>query len=185
MKEIADDDILLLLNEQGTYERGFRQLMQKYQEPLYRHIRRIVIDHDDAHDVIQNTFVKVFRNVERFEGKSKLFTWLYRIATNEAISFLNAKNRKNTETIDDANNTHVANQLRADAFFDGDEIQIRLEQAVTTLPEKQRIVFNLRYYDEMPYEEMSGVLGTSVGALKASYHHAVKKVELFFADVKY
>lgn len=185
MKEIADDDILLLLNEQGTYERGFRQLMQKYQEPLYRHIRRIVIDHDDAHDVIQNTFVKVFRNVERFEGKSKLFTWLYRIATNEAISFLNAKNRKNTETIDDANNNHVANQLRADAFFDGDEIQIRLEQAVTTLPEKQRIVFNLRYYDEMPYEEMSGVLGTSVGALKASYHHAVKKVELFFADVKY
>ena len=185
MKEIADDDILLLLNEQGTYERGFRQLMQKYQEPLYRHIRRIVIDHDDAHDVIQNTFVKVFRNVERFEGKSKLFTWLYRIATNEAISFLNAKNRKNTETIDDANNNHVANQLRADAFFDGDEIQIRLEQAVTTLPEKQRIVFNLRYYDEMPYEEMSEVLGTSVGALKASYHHAVKKVELFFADVKY
>ena len=185
MKEIADDDILLLLNEQGTYERGFRQLMQKYQEPLYRHIRRIVLDHDDAHDVIQNTFVKVFRNVERFEGKSKLFTWLYRIATNEAISFLNAKNRKNTETIDDANNNHVANQLRADAFFDGDEIQIRLEQAVTTLPEKQRIVFNFRYYDEMPYEEMSEVLGTSVGALKASYHHAVKKVELFFADVKY
>ena len=184
MKETADDDILALLSEPISYERGFRLLMQKYQEPLYRHIRRLVIDHDDADDVIQNTFIKVFRNVERFEGKSKLFTWLYRIATNEAITFLNSKKRKATDTIDNPNTAHLANSLKADVFFDGDEIQIKLQQALTTLPDKQRAVFNLRYYDEMPYEEMSQVLDTSVGALKASYHHAAKKVEAYFRGIE-
>lgn len=169
-----------MLSNAATHERGFRVLMQTYQEPLYRHVRRLVYDHDDANDVIQNTFVKVFRNIERFEGKSKLFTWLYRIATNEAITFLNNRNRKETMTIDDPNNAHLANQLRADTFFDGDEIQLKLVQAIATLPDKQRAVFNLRYYEEMPYEEMSAVLETSVGALKASYHHAAKKIEAFF-----
>jgi RNA polymerase sigma-70 factor, ECF subfamily len=183
-EEISDDHILTLLAAADTHERGFRLLMTRYQEPLYRHVRRMVYDHDDANDVIQNTLIKVFRNVERFEGKSKLYTWLYRIATNEAITFINSRQRKDTDTIDDPQNLHLANQLRADTFFDGDEIQIRLQQAIAILPDKQRTVFNLRYYDEMPYEEMSEVLGTSVGALKASYHHAVKKVEGFFKGLE-
>lgn len=185
MKEAIDDDhILTLLSAENTHERGFRLLMARYQEPLYRHVRRMVYDHDDANDVIQNTFIKVFKNIERFEGKSKLFTWLYRIATNEALTFLNNRQRKETDTIDDAENGHLANQLRADTFFDGDEIQLKLQQAIAVLPDKQRTVFNLRYFDEMPYEEMSDVLGTSVGALKASYHHAVKKVEAFFKGIE-
>jgi RNA polymerase sigma factor (sigma-70 family) len=185
VKEVIEDDhILALLGEEATHERGFRLLMSRYQEPLYRHVRRMVYDHDDANDVIQNTFIKVFRNVERFEGKSKLFTWLYRIATNEALTFINNRHRKDTDTIDNQENSYLANQLRADTFFDGDEVQIRLQQAIAILPDKQRTVFNLRYYEEMPYEEMSAVLGTSVGALKASYHHAVKKVEGFFRGVE-
>ena len=185
MKEqFSDEYIMGLLSNEATHERGFRILMQAYQEPLYRHVRRLVFDHDDANDVIQNCFVKVFRNIERFEGKSKLFTWLYRIATNEAITFLNTRNRKETDTIDDPNNAYLANQLKADTFFDGDDIQLRLQQAIATLPDKQRAVFNLRYYDEMPYEEMSAVLETSVGALKASYHHAAKKIVAFFKGIE-
>jgi RNA polymerase sigma factor (sigma-70 family) len=183
-EQISDEQILTLLGAEATHERGFRLLMMHYQEPLYRHVRRMVYDHDDAHDVIQNTFIKVFRNVEKFEGKSKLFTWLYRIATNEAITFLNSRHRRETDTIDDPNNSYLASQLRADTFFDGDDIQIKLQQAIAILPDKQRTVFNLRYYEEMPYEEMSEVLGTSVGALKASFHHAVKKVEGFFKGVE-
>lgn len=184
MKEITDEFILSLLANQSSYERGFKLLMTQYQEPLYRHIRRLVIDHDDADDVLQNTFIKVFKSVERFEGKSKLFTWLYRIATNEAITFLNNKNKKNTDTLDDPSNNYLTNQLRADVFFDGDDIQIKLQQALATLPDKQRLVFNMRYYDEMPYDEMSNILNTSEGALKASYHHAVKKIEAFFKGVE-
>ena len=183
-EQYSDEYIMELLGKEATHERGFRLMMQAFQEPLYRHVRRLLYDHDDANDVIQNTFIKVFRNIERFEGKSKLFTWLYRIATNEAITFLNNRNRKETETIDDPNNVYLANQLRADTFFDGDAIQVRLQQAIATLPDKQRAVFNLRYYDEMPYEEMSTVLDTSVGALKASYHHAAKKVEAFFKGIE-
>ncbi len=179
MKETTDEHILSLLNQQVTYERGFRLLMQTYQQPLYQHIRRFVVDHDDAHDVIQNTFIKIFKHIERFEGKSKLYTWLYRIATNEAITFLNARNRKETETLDNPDTAYLANSLQADVFFDGDALQIKLQQALATLPDKQRLVFNMRYYDEMPYEDMSEVLGTSTGALKASYHHAVKKIEAF------
>ena len=181
---MEDEHILALLGAAATHERGFRLLMSRYQEPLYRHVRRMVYSHDDANDVIQNTFIKVFKNIERFEGKSKLFTWLYRISTNEALTFLSNRQRKDTDTIDDSENGHLANQLRADTFFDGDEIQIKLQQAIAILPDKQRTVFNLRYFDEMPYEEMSEVLGTSVGALKASYHHAVKKVEAFFKGVE-
>ncbi len=182
----ADQDaqILALLAVPKTYEMGFRLLVSSYQMPLYRHIRRLVVEHEDADDVLQNTFVKVFRNIERFEGKSKLFTWLYRIATNEAITFLNAKNRRDTDTIDDPNHVQMSAKLRADAWFDGDELQIRLQTAIATLPEKQRIVFNLRYFEEMPYEKMSEILETSTGALKASYHHAVKKVEAFFEEKK-
>ena len=180
-EQLEDDQILDLLGTPATYERGFRLLMAKYQEPLYRQVRRLVYDHDDANDVIQNTFVKIFRNIERFEGKSKLFTWLYRIATNEAITFLNNRNRRDTTTLD---NAQVANSLRADSFFDGDDIQLRLQQAISLLPDRQKQVFNLRYFEEMPYEQMSELLTTSVGALKASYHHAVRKVEAFFKAIE-
>jgi RNA polymerase sigma factor (sigma-70 family) len=183
-EQISDEYILNLLGNPTTYEKGFRLLMTTYQEPLYRHVRRMVFDHDDANDVIQNTFIKVYRNVERFEGKSKLYTWLYRIATNEAITFLNSRQRRDTDTLDNPDHAHVANSLRADAFFDGDEVQIKLVQAIALLPDKQRLVFNMRYYEEMPYEDMSNVLGTSVGALKASYFHAVRKIEGFFKGIE-
>ena len=180
MKEtINDDDILALLTQQTSYEQGFRLLMVKYREPLYAHIRRMVGSHDDADDVLQNTFIKVFKSITRFEKKSKLFTWLYRIATNEAITFLTGRNKKETDTIDDPENLAVINQLRSDEDIDGEGIERKLEAALKTLPEKQLAVFNLRYYEEMPYEEMSKILDTSVGALKASYHHAAKKIEAF------
>jgi len=184
MNDRSDEDILVLLQHEKTYQQGFRLLMTKYREQLYKHIRRMVLDHDDADDVVQNTFVKVYRSIDRFEGKSKLYTWLYRIATNEAITFMNSKSKKATDTIDDPEQSYTANRLRADEWFDGDEIQIKLKCAIESLPDKQRIVFNLRYYQEMPYEEMAKVLDTSVGALKASYHHAVKKVEAFFTNEK-
>ncbi len=179
VKNISDEQILSFLKEQKSAEKGFRLLMQKYQERLYFQIRRLVLAHDDANDVTQNTFIKVFRNIHNFKGDSKLYTWLYRIATNEAITFLNKKKKKATTSLDSDDNL-LANQLEADPYFDGDEAQIRLEKALTTLPNKQRVVFNMRYYDELSYKEMSEVLKTSEGALKASYHHAVKKIEAFF-----
>lgn len=163
-----------------TLERGFRLLMETHQERLYWQVRRLLNDHDDANDVLQNALVKVFRNIGQFEGKSGLYTWLYRIVTNEAITFINQRKRRSSTSIDDAN-INLANRLQADSFFDGDEAQIRLKQALETLPDRQKEVFNLRYYEEMGYEEMSQLLNTSVGALKASFHHAVKKVEQFFA----
>jgi len=175
-QDITDEEILVLLDKSSTYERGFKLLMSKYQERLYKHIRRMVWGHDDTNDVIQNTFIKVFKGIQNYQQQSKLYTWLYRIATNEAITFLNKKQRKSAISLDDGEN-HIANQLKTDAYFDGDEIQIKLLKAIDTLPEKQRIVFNLRYFEEMSYNDMSSVLETSVGALKASYHHAVKKVE--------
>jgi len=183
VNNIADDYILSLLRVETSYEKGFRLLMEKYQERLYWHIRRMVTEHDDANDVIQNTFIKVFKSIQRFEGKSKLYTWLYRIATNEAITFINKKKKKQTNSIDGEDN-NLVNQLKADEFFDGDEAQIRLQQAISELPEKQKEVFNLRYFNEMSYKEMSEIVGTSVGALKASYHHAVKKIESYFRETE-
>jgi len=180
--EISDEQLLVLLKNQATYEKGFRLLMEKYQERLYWHIRRMVFDHDDTNDVIQNVFIKVFKGIGRFEGKSKLYTWLYRIATNESITFLNKKKRKSTTSLDDEESS-LSNQLVADSYFDGDEAQLRLQLAMNELPEKQRLVFNMRYYDEMTYQQISEVLTTSVGALKASYHHAVKKIEKYFKEV--
>jgi len=183
MNNKTDEHILTLLQASSTAERGFRLLMEQYQEQLYWVVRRMVNDHDDANDVIQNAFIKVYRSIQSFEGKSKLYTWLYRIATNEAITFLNQKNRKATTSIDNGEMS-VAHTLEADASVDGDELQIQLQKALALLPEKQRIVFNMRYFEEMPYEEMSKILDTSVGALKASYHHAVKKVENYFREVE-
>ncbi len=180
-KTAKDDQILELLRSERTFERGFRLLMSSYRERLYWHIRRLVLVHEDADDVLQNTFVKIYRGILQFEGKSKLYTWLYRIATNEAITHLQSKARHNTDTLDDSS-AGLHNRLKADEWFDGDALQIRLQEAITQLPEKQRIVFNLRYYEEMPYEEMANMLDTSVGALKASFHHAAKKIEAFFRE---
>lgn len=176
-----DKDILQLLQGGGNQERAFRMLVQRYQERLYWHIRRIVIHHDDTNDVIQNTLIKVYRNIAKFQGNSKLYTWLYRIATNESITFLNKKKRHRSSSLDDEE-TNLSNQLQADSYFDGDEAQRKLQLALKTLPEKQLVVFNMRYYDDMSYKDISEVLGTSVGGLKASYHHAVKKVERFFKE---
>lgn len=178
---ISDEKILHLLQNEKNIEQGFRLLVTKYQERLYHHIRRMVGEHEDANDVIQNTFVKVFKSIDRFEGKSQLYTWLYRIATNETITFLNKKKKKATTSIDDSD-LDMANRLSADSYFDGNAAQRKLKAAIETLPEKQKIVFNLRYYEEMPYQAISEVLETSVGALKASYHHAAKKIESFIKN---
>ncbi len=181
--EISDEKILSLIQRKQSAEKGFRLLMEKYQERLYHHIRKMVLDHDDTNDVLQNCFIKVFKSIQRFEGKSKLYTWLYRIATNEAITFINKKKRKGTDSINEAEGL-LANTLKADQYFDGDEIQVQLQVALKRLPEKQRIVFNLRYFEEMSYKDISQVLNTSVGGLKASYHHAVKKIENHFREVQ-
>jgi len=180
-KPASDEQILNLLRADGTFERGFRLLMSTYKERLYWHIRRMVAVHEDADDVLQNTFVKIYRGVLQFEEKSKLYTWLYRIATNEAISFLQSRNRHSSSSLDNGDGV-LAGRLRADSWFDGDAVQRQLQEAIARLPDKQRAVFNLRYYDEMPYEEMSRVLDTSVGALKASFHHAAKKIETHFRE---
>lgn len=180
-KSASDDQIMELLRSDRTFERGFRLLMAQYQERLYWHIRRIVLVHEDADDVLQNTFIKIYRGILQFEGKSKLFTWLYRIATNEAITHLQSKNRHASYSLDDSESS-MAGRLHADEWFDGDEIQVRLQKAIMQLPDKQKLVFNLRYYNEMPYEEMASLLDTSVGALKASFHHAVKKIEAAFKE---
>jgi RNA polymerase sigma-70 factor (ECF subfamily) len=183
VREVSDADILDLLRDRKSRERGFRVLIQQYQERLYWHVRRLVHDHDDADDVLQNTFVKAFKGIARFKGNAKLYTWLYRIATNEAISFLKARQRRVTMSLNDAD-LGLEEKLKADVFFEGDAVVTRLVQALETLPEKQRAVFNMRYYDEMSYRDMSQVFGTSEGALKASYHHAVKKIEAFFKEAQ-
>ena len=159
-----------------TQNKAFQTLLSSYQKPLYNHIRNIVLNHDDADDVLQNTFVKVFRSLKDFKGESKLFSWIYRIATNEAITFLNAKAKRNGMTNADFQEKKIEN-LQADSYFEGDEIQLKLQKAIALLPEKQQLVFKMRYFEELKYEELSDILGTSVGALKASYHHAVKKIE--------
>ena len=173
-----DAEILALLAVPKTYEMGFRRLMTRYQVPLYRHIRRLVVEHEDADDVLQNTFVKVFRNIERFEGKSKLFTWLYRIATNEALTFIANKSKKNSTT-SEVMQSKIVENLPADIYYDGNEMQLKLQKAIVQLPEKQQLIFKMKYYEELKYEQISEILGTSVGGLKASYHIAVKKIEEF------
>lgn len=178
-KPATDEQILALMRSEQTFERGFRLLMTQYRERLYWHIRRMVQVHDDADDVLQNTFIKVYRGISQFEGKSKLYTWLYRIATNEALTHLQTQARHVSSSLEDGENP-VFNRLRADDWFDGDEIQAQLQKAIAQLPDKQKQVFNLRYFEEMPYEEMSQLLETSVGALKASFHHATKKIEAVF-----
>lgn len=166
-----------LLNPK-TQNLAFEKLLKEFQRPLYNHIRTIVLNHDDTDDVLQNTFVKVFQNLNKFKGESKLFSWIYRIATNEALTFLNQKAKKNGISSETLQNKAFDN-LKADVYFDGNEIQIKLQKAIIQLPEKQQLVFKMKYFEELKYEEISEILGTSVGALKASYHHAVKKIEAF------
>ncbi len=166
-----------LLNPK-TQNQAFEKLLIQYQKPLYNHIRTIVISHDDTDDVLQNTFLKVYQYLKTFKGESKLFSWMYRIATNEALTFLKQKARKNGVSSETIQNKAIEN-LQSESYFDGNEIQIKLQKALVILPEKQQLVFKMKYFDELKYEEISGILGTSVGALKASYHHAVKKIESF------
>ena len=169
------DFIEELLNPK-TQNIAFQKLMREYQRPLYNHIRNIVLNHDDTDDVLQNTFIKVFQYLNGFKGDSKLFSWMYRIATNEAITFINNKAKRNGTT-SEAMQTKIVENLKADEYFDGNDIQIKLQKSIALLPEKQQLVFKMKYFEELKYEEISEILGTSVGGLKASYHHAVKKIE--------
>jgi RNA polymerase sigma factor (sigma-70 family) len=176
-----DVELLLLFRDPQTKEKGFTAIIRKYQEKLYWHIRRMVVDHDDANDVLQNVFIRVWNGLENFREDAQLYTWLYRIATNESLTFIEQQKRKAAVSLSDVE-SGLSNKLKADKHFDASKLEWKLQLAIQHLPEKQRIVFNLRYYDEMPYEEMSRVLETSEGALKASYHHAVKKIEDFILN---
>lgn len=178
MTDESDRKLLEQFRDPSSRNWAFSQLVNKYQERLYWHIRRIVIEHDDADDVLQNTFIKAFKNLEGFRADSQLFTWLYRIATNESLTFLKKKRKNIFVSLDDVSNS-LSSNLEADLEMSGDAIQLKLQSAILTLPTKQRLVFNMKYFDEMKYEEIAEVTGTSVGALKASYHHAVKKIEAF------
>jgi RNA polymerase sigma factor (sigma-70 family) len=171
-----EEFIQQLLNPK-TQNEAFEKLLLAYQKPLYNHIRNIILNHDDTDDVLQNTFIKVFQNLKKFKRESKLFSWMYRIATNEALTFLNQKAKKGGISSELQNKT--IDNLKSDSYFDGNEIQIKLQKAIVTLPEKQQLVFKMKYFEELKYEQISEILGTSVGALKASYHHAVKKIEAF------
>lgn len=181
MAQIDDKTILDLYKDEKTRNAALTHLISKYQKMLYWHIRKIVIDHDDSDDVLQNTFIKIWKGLENFREDSQLYTWMYRIATNEALTHLRQKAKANTTSIHPIE-YQLSKSLESDNFFQGDEIQLKLQQAILTLPEKQRIVFNMRYYDEMPYEKMSEILETSVGALKASYHIAAGKIEEFLIN---
>lgn len=176
-----EEEILEQLRDPDTQRQGFAHLVNEYSERLYWQIRKMVYSHDDANDILQDVFIKAWLNIEKFRGDAKLSTWLYKIAINESITFINRSKAKLNLSIDDAD-SFLLDKLEGDEFFDGDEAQLLLQQAIVTLPEKQRLVFQMKYFNEMKYDEMSDILGTSVGALKASYHHAVKKVESFLKE---
>jgi RNA polymerase sigma factor (sigma-70 family) len=178
---IQDSELLIEFRNPSTKERAFTAIIKKYQEKLYWHIRRMVVDHDDANDVLQNVFIRIWNGLENFRENSQLYTWMYRIATNECLTFLEQQKKKSALSLSDME-SGLTNQIKADKHFDPSKLEWKLQLAIQQLPEKQRVVFNLRYYDEMPYEEMSKVLETSEGALKASYHHAVKKIEDFILN---
>ena len=179
-KLVLIDEIALVEELQNiqTKEKAFRILIKEYKERLYWHIRKIVISHDDADDVLQNTFIKVFKGIDNFKQDSKLYSWMYRIATNESITFINKRTRERNIDITEMKQKLVSN-LQSDKWFSGNDIELILQEAVATLPEKQQLVFNMKYFDHMKYQEISDILETSVGGLKASYFHAVKKIELY------
>lgn len=175
MQHPSDEEILATFGS-AQKTKAFEWLVNKYSQKVYWQVRRIVINHDDADDVVQNTFIKVWEKLHTFKGESQLYTWLYRVASNEALAFLQKKKVNLNISIEELSET-LGNQLTSDSYFNGTKAQLLLQQAILTLPEKQRQVFNLKYFDELKYEDMSQILDTSVGALKASYHHAVKKIE--------
>lgn len=181
MDTYNEKEIIALLQDPSTQREAFGRVVNRYSEQLYWQIRRMVLSHDDANDLLQNTFVKAWMNIDYFRGEAKMSTWLYRIALNECLTFLNKQRANNPLSIDEAD-AEMVNRLEGDCYFDGDETQKLFMKALHTLPEKQRIVFNLKYFQEMKYEEIAEILGTSVGALKASYHHAVKKIEHFLEE---
>ena len=176
-----EEDILEMLRNPDTQKRGFAYVVEEYSERLYWQIRKMVYSHDDANDILQDVFIKAWLNIDKFRGDAKLSTWLYKIAINESITFINRSKAKLNLSIDD-DDSFLVNKLEGDKYFDGDRAQLLLQQAVVTLPEKQRLVFQMKYFNELKYDDMSDILGTSVGALKASYHHAVKKVEKFLKE---
>lgn len=178
---IAEADLVDQLKDPNCQAKAFEVLVNTYKQRLYWHIRRIVLNHDDADDVLQNTFIKVYRNINGFKGDSKLYSWMYRIATNEALSFLKTKSKKQGIGNEELQNQLLDN-LQADVYFEGDEIQLKLQKAIATLPEKQKLIFNMKYFQELKYEEISEILETSVGGLKASYHLATKKIEAYLKD---
>ncbi len=177
----SDKDLILQFRNEDTRNYAFDLIVRKYQERLYWHIRKMVISHDDTDDVIQNTFIKAFQGLERFREDSSLFTWLYRIATNESLTFLKKRRNRFALPIGDYQE-YLERNLQSDEYTDGDEIQMKLQKAIIRLPEKQRLVFNMKYFEEMKYDDISKILNTSVGALKASYHHAIKKIEKYLSD---
>ena len=178
MQQYTEDELVVQLRDPARQRDAFTQVVNLYGEKLYWQIRKMVLDHDDANDLLQNTFLKAWTNIDYFRGEAKLSTWLYKIAINECITFLGRQRALNNVSIDDTD-VFLLERLKSDDYFDGDAAQMKLQEAILTLPEKQRAVFNMKYFDDMKYEEMSEIFGTSVGALKASYHHAVKKVEEF------
>ncbi|WP_291869225.1 RNA polymerase sigma factor [Maribacter sp.] len=178
---IKEQTLIDNLKQTETQAKAFEVLVNTYKERLYWHIRRMVLNHNDADDVLQNTFIKVYRNIGNFKGESKLYSWMYRIATNESLSFLQLKSKKMGIDSVELQET-LLNNLESDVYFEGDEIQLKLQKAIATLPKKQKLVFNMRYFDEMKYQKISEILETSVGALKASYHLATKKLEAYLKE---
>jgi len=172
----SEDKFVNRLQDSATSQEAFRELISEYKERLYWHIRNIVKNHDDTDDILQNTFLKIYRNIDQFKGESKLYSWMYRIATNESLTFINKKSRRLQITSEDLQNQIIDN-LESDVYFEGDEIQLKLQKAVASLPAKQQQVFNMKYFQELKYREMSEILDTSEGALKASYHIASKKIQ--------
>lgn len=178
MTDFPDSELIALFRKADSRNYAFNLIVRKYQERIYWHIRRMVIDHDDSDDLVQNTFIKAWEGLDNFREESKLFTWLYRVATNEALTFLKKKRRVFFLPSADAEKV-LTKTLSTDEYFDGDEARLKLQKAVISLPEMQRVVFNMKYFDEMKYTDISKVLDVSVGALKASYHHAIKKIERY------
>lgn len=176
MSALSDNEILKLFRDSVTKEEGFKLLLKKYQERLYWHVRRMVVSHEDTNDLLQNISIKIWHALDKFREDSQLYTWLYRIATNECLSFIEQQKKKSTVSISQ-DEAGYSERVRAEEYFDSQKLEWKLQLAIQQLPEKQRVVFMLRYYEEMPYQQMSEVLGTSEGALKASYHHAAKKIE--------
>lgn len=181
MKQVEDSEILEKFSQEKTRNEAFNLLLNKYQQKIYWHIRRLVLNHDDTDDLVQDVFIKVWKNLEKFRSDSQLYTWIYRIATNESITFLNKQKQQNNTPLDEVS-AELADNLVASSYFNGDKIQLKLQKALLTLPEKQRLIFNMKYFDELKYEEISEITGTSVGALKASFHIAVKKIETFMLN---